>query len=309
MKSNEEKYIFYIPENDDANNNSGRWSKDEDEQLRKAVEAIGPKNWRRISTEFLQGKRSGVQCIHRWQYALRPGLVKGPWTKDEDKIIIDCMKLGVTKWSKIAERIPGRIGRQCRNRWFNYLDPRIKKGAWSEEEDKILFELQNRMGNRWCEIAKLLPGRSEKAVTRRWNSRKFQAKQALKRVTNLEVTSYLPPPKAKERTPLSPALKRVTKQQKVPNVEVTSYLPPPKAKERTPLSPESNGTNLDDTGVSNENMPRQKQIIEEDATVVDDALSVNSSSDEDEDDDSDEDDQNAIVGQIYWCNGYEQVLV
>ena len=109
-----------------------------------------------------------------------------------------------------------------------------------------------------------------------------------------DIDDYQPPPSFPKR---------------VINVEVTSYLPPPKAKERTPSSPESNGTNLDDTGGSNENMLRQKQIIEEDATVIDDALSVNSSSDEDEDDDSDEDDQNAIVGQIYWCNGYEQVLV
>ena len=98
---------------------------------RKAVEAIGPKNWRRISTEFLQGKRSDVQCLHRWRKVLRPGLVKGPWTKDEDKIIIDCIKLGVSKWSEIAERIPGRIGKQCRERWFNHLDPKIKRTEWS----------------------------------------------------------------------------------------------------------------------------------------------------------------------------------
>jgi hypothetical protein len=78
----------------------GRWSKDEDQQLKNAVEAIGPKNWRRISKEFLGGRRSDVQCLHRWQKVLRPGLVKGPWTKDEDKIIIDCIKNGVTSGAR-----------------------------------------------------------------------------------------------------------------------------------------------------------------------------------------------------------------
>ena len=63
---------------------------------------------------YLGGKRTDVQCLHRWQKVLRPGLVKGPWTKEEDETIIQCIAQGITKWSEIACRIPGRIGKQCR---------------------------------------------------------------------------------------------------------------------------------------------------------------------------------------------------
>ena len=119
--------------------NGRRWTKEEDEMLRAAVAAIGPRNWKRISQEFLKDSRSDVQCLHRWQKVLRPGLVKGPWTREEDDTIVHSIQSGVTKWSEIAAQIPGRIGKQCRERWFNHLDPTIKKGAWTEQEDGVLI--------------------------------------------------------------------------------------------------------------------------------------------------------------------------
>jgi hypothetical protein len=98
--------------------------------------------------------------------------VKGPWTKEEDETIIRCIKAGITKvqalhcppisahdlgapfpqWSEIAEAIPGRIGKQCRERWFNHLDPSIKKGGWSDAEDNALIEGQGEPPSFCCAV-------------------------------------------------------------------------------------------------------------------------------------------------------------
>ena len=95
---------------------------------------------------------------------------KSKWTPDEDKLLVEGVKQhGMGNWSLVAQNIPGRTGKQCRERWINQLSPTLNKDNWSAQEDAILVQQQRLHGNVWSKIAQFLPGRSANSVKNRWS--------------------------------------------------------------------------------------------------------------------------------------------
>ncbi|XP_052176169.1 MYB-like transcription factor EOBI [Diospyros lotus] len=101
------------------------------------------------------------------------GLRKGPWTLEEDTLLIHYIAChGEGRWNQLAKHSGlRRTGKSCRLRWLNYLKPDVKRGNLTTEEQLLILQLQSKWGNRWSKIAQHLPGRTDNEIKNYWRTR------------------------------------------------------------------------------------------------------------------------------------------
>lgn len=102
----------------------------------------------------------------------KPNKKVRPWKHEEDELLKKAIEeFGTKRWHLIAERVPNRTRKQCRERYCNHLDPDIVKKPWTAEEDEILKNGRAQYGNKWAVIKCLLPGRTANQIKNRYFSK------------------------------------------------------------------------------------------------------------------------------------------
>ena len=143
------------------------WTEDEDKILMEKAEEYNYKNWNAIAN-FIPG-RTSIQCSARYR-RIRPGLIKGAWSKEEDNKLLYLFEKYGRNWAAISKEMPHRTGKQIRDRFLNSLDSKFERGKFTEEEDQLIIKYYKIYGNSWAIIAKKLKTRTGDMVKNRFYS-------------------------------------------------------------------------------------------------------------------------------------------
>lgn len=140
------------------------WTAAENGRLLEAI-AVHGESW--VTVSLVVGTRDRQACMHHYRKQLMPGRVVGKWSAAE----IEQLRAAVARegevWFRVAQHVVGRSDVQCREKWKNSLAPTIARGKFSRKESALLLALAHDKGDRWADVAAVMPWRTPKQCRRR----------------------------------------------------------------------------------------------------------------------------------------------
>lgn len=148
------------------NQNDIVWTDIQDHILLFMIDDECRNSWKKIAQVV---KKTPIQCYQRFN-KIRPDIIRGKFSKEEDKKIIELVNIYGKNWSEISKVLKTRSGKQIRDRYLNVLDSHLNRGKFTEDEDKKLLRLFLKHGPKWSKIAQFFSNRSSDKIKSRYYS-------------------------------------------------------------------------------------------------------------------------------------------